>query len=271
MIDCIVLTGAAGRLGRQLRPALAERCRELRVVDQAEIVAEHAGETAFQIDLNDQATLSRIMAGASAVVHFAGYPREADWATLLAANVVGVASLWEAARTAGVGRVIYASSNHAVGMYARTERLSHQTLPNADSRYGVTKVFMESVAALYAAKHGVRGFGIRIGHCAAQPSDARMLSHWIHPEDLAALVGVGLEHDYENEIVYGVSANARSWWDNSRAEALGFKPIHSTDGWIEQLKTKTSEQPVAEYFQGGSFAAAEFTHPRFVPTQASRS
>ena len=212
---------------------------------------------------------SRILAGASAVVHFAGYPREADWATLLAANVAGVASLWEAARQAGVERIIYASSNHAVGMYARTERLSHDALPNADSRYGVTKVFMESVATLYAAKHGLRGFGIRIGHCAAQPSDARMLSHWIHPEDLSALVRIGLTAEYDNEIVYGVSANSRSWWDNRRAEALGYRPAHSTDGLIEQLEAKTTADAVAEYFQGGSFAAAEFDHPRFGPTSAS--
>lgn len=265
MLDCIVLTGAAGRLGRSLRPALAASCKELRVLDQSPLAPEHANETAFQLDLNDQQALAGAMAGANAVVHFAGYPREADWATLLAANVAGVASLWEAARVAGVGRILYASSNHAVGMYPRSEKLSHATLPGPDSRYGVTKVFMESLASLYAAKHGLRGFGIRIGHCAPQPSDARMLSHWIHPEDLAALVQVGLQAEYENEYVYGVSANSRSWWSNHRAEALGYRPAHSADAFIDSLQAKTSASPVAEYFQGGSFAAAEFDHPRFRP------
>lgn len=260
MMDCIVLTGAAGRLGLQLRSVLALRCRELRVVDQAPVAAIHVGETAYQTDLNDQTALATIMCGAQAVVHFAGYPREADWPTLLAANVAGVASLWNAAHESGVGRIVYASSNHAVGMYERSEKLSHEALPRPDSRYGVTKVFMESVASLYAAKHGVRGFGIRIGHCAVQPSDARMLSHWIHPDDLAALVGVGLDADYDNEIVYGASGNARSWWDNSRAEALGYKPAHSADKFTEQLEAQTSSDPVAERFQGGAFAAAEFQH-----------
>ncbi|HYW55353.1 MAG TPA: NAD(P)-dependent oxidoreductase [Polaromonas sp.] len=258
MTGCVVLTGAAGKLGRSLRPALAVVCREVRVIDQAPISAEHNNEKAFQLDLNDGSGLAAAMSGADAVVHFAGYPREADWATLLAANVAGVASLWEAARSAGVGRVIYASSNHAVGMYPRTESLDENALPNPDSRYGVTKVFMEAVASLYAAKHGVRGFGIRIGHCAPEPSDARMLAHWIHPEDLSALVQVGLEADYQNEIVYGASANSRSWWVNTRAHALGYRPRHSADGWTQALTGKVSDNPVAEHFQGGSFAAAEF-------------
>nr|WP_181726153.1 NAD(P)-dependent oxidoreductase [Polaromonas sp.]QJS06400.1 UDP-glucose 4-epimerase [Polaromonas sp.] len=264
-MDCIVLTGAAGRLGRSLRPALAAACRELRVLDRSPLVSEHANETALQLDLNDQAALASALTGASAVVHFAGYPREADWPTLLAANVVGVASLWEAARVAGVERILYASSNHAVGMYPRSEKLSQGALPAPDSRYGVTKVFMESLASLYAAKHGLRGFGIRIGHCAPQPSDARMLSHWIHPEDLSALVQVGLQADYENEYVYGVSANSLSWWLNDRAEALGYRPAHSADRFIGSLQAQTSASPVAEYFQGGSFAAAEFDNPRFRP------
>lgn len=267
MMDCVVLTGAAGRLGRSLRPALAGWCKELRILDQSPLVVEHENEVAFQLDLNNQAALAEAIAGASAIVHFAGYPREADWATLLVANVAGVTSLWEAARKAGVERIVYASSNHSVGMYPRSEMLSHDALPNPDSRYGVTKVFMESVACLYASKYGLRGFGVRIGHCASQPSDARMLSHWIHPDDLSALVQVGLCADYQNELVYGASANARSWWLNTRAEALGYRPIHSADTHIERLEAQTSSDPVAEYFQGGSFAAAEFDNLRFLPAK----
>ena len=265
MLDCIVLTGGAGRLGRGLRPALAACCRELRVLDRAPLALEHANEVLFQTDLTDPAILQVAMTDAGAVVHFAGYPREADWATLLAANVAAVAAVWEAARAARVGRILYASSNHAVGMVPRSTNIAHDALPQPDSRYGVTKVFMESVASLYAVKYGVRGFGIRIGHCAFEPSDARMLSHWIHPEDLAALVNVGLEADYENEIVYGASANSRSWWDNHRATALGYRPAHSADLHAARLADKTSTDPVAEYFQGGSFAAAEYAHPRHRP------
>lgn len=260
----IVLTGAAGRIGRQMRPSLAACCANLRLVDVAPMQVEHAHEKVFECDLGDVQGLAEVMDGAQAVVHFAGYPREADWDTLLAANIQGVINLWEAARLAGVQRVVYASSNHAVGLYPRDRTLSNQDLPAPDSRYGVTKVFMESVASLYAAKYGVRGFGMRIGHCATQPSDARMLSHWIHPDDLAALVQVGLQTDYVNEVVFGVSANSRSWWTNTRAEALGYRPQHSADHWIQALEGVTSNDPIAEHFQGGSFASAEFESSLFL-------
>jgi uronate dehydrogenase len=254
----VVLTGAAGRIGRQLRPALSGICEKLLVVDQAPLSAEHANETAFQMALSDLEGLAKVMAGANAVVHFAGYPREADWDTLLQANIVGAINLWEAARRAGVERIVYASSNHAVGMYPRTQTLSETSLPCADSRYGVTKVFMETLAQLYAVKHGIRGFGMRIGHCAPEPTDARMLSHWIHPEDMFGLVEVGLKADYSHEVVFGASDNACSWWNNDRAKALGFCPRHSADGWISKLQALRPDNAVAEFYQGGSFAAAEF-------------
>lgn len=262
-LDCIVLTGAAGRLGSALRPQLADLCKELRLVDSMDISDVGPNETAFKADLNDAQALNVALQGCNAVVHFAGYPREADWNTLLAANITGVIQLWETAYAAGASRIIYASSNHAVGMYDRNDRLTENVSPRPDSRYGVTKVFMESLAALYAVKHGMRGFGIRIGHSAPEPSDARMLSHWIHPEDLGALVRVGLEADYECEIVYGASANTRSWWINQRAYELGYKPAHSADRFESVLHGKRSSDPVAEHFQGGSFAADGFTHARF--------
>ena len=154
-IDCIVLTGAAGRLGSALRPQLAGLCKELRLVDNVGIEALRRNEIAFKADLNNAGALADALKGCSAVVHFAGYPREADWDTLLAANITGVIRLWEAAFTAGAGRIVYASSNHAVGLYDRQQRLTEDVPPRPDSRYGVTKVFMESLAALYAVKHGL--------------------------------------------------------------------------------------------------------------------
>lgn len=258
----VLLTGAAGKLGQALRPLLAPWCAELRLIDRLPLQIERANEKVFETDLGDVAGLRAAMEGCSAVVHFAGYPREAGWDVLLPANIQGVINLWEAAHAAGVDRIVHASSNHAVGFYPRRETLDEKVHPKPDSRYGLTKVFMEGIAELYAQKHGVRGFGIRIGHCAVEPSDARMLSHWIHPEDLASLIRVGLEADYECEIVYGASANRRSWWTNERAYALGYRPQHSADPHEAALSARTSDQPVAEHFQGGSFAAQEYTNDR---------
>lgn len=265
----IVLTGAAGRIGGQLRAQLSAACQTLVLVDQVPLVCRHANEVALQLDLADLDGLTKALAGAEAVVHFAGYPREADWDTLIQSNVVSVVNLWEAARINGVGRVVYASSNHAVGMYPRSQILDAQSLSAADSRYGITKVFMESVAQLYATKHGLRGFGMRIGHCALEPTDARMLSHWIHPEDMGRLVRVGLDADYLNEVVYGVSRNSRSWWNNERAAELGYLPQHSADPFIAGLESVRSNNAVAEFYQGGSFAAAEFTNAELMEKLSS--
>jgi uronate dehydrogenase len=264
-MDCIVLTGAAGRLGRWLRPSLAAACRELRLVDVQRPEVERPGETVHRFDLNDEAALARVMEGADAVVHFAGYPREAGWDVLVPANITSAARLWEAALQAGVDRIVYASSNHAIGMYPRSQTLDAASPPRPDSNYGVTKVFMEALAQMHADKHGLRGFGIRIGRCETEPVDARTLASWIHPDDLAQLVGVGLRADYEHEIVYGASRNRLSWWDNRRAYALGYAPAHSADAFVDRLAGHTSGDTVAEACQGGSYASQGFTHPRRRP------
>ena len=127
--------------------------------------------------------------------------------------------------------------------------------PRPDGRYGATKVFMEAVAQLYADKHGLRAFGMRIGYTGPEPLDARMLSHWLHPQDLAQLIEVGLTADYQHEIVYGVSDNSATWYNNRRAEELGYRPRHSADVFAAELAGKVTQDPVAERYQGGSFAA----------------
>lgn len=254
----IALTGAAGRIGTVLRPLLAPRCRELVLIDRQDITLLSHNERAHALDLQDRPALQEALAGCDAVVHFAGHPREAPWDVLLAANIVGTINLWESALAQGVQRIVYASSNHAVGFYPRTERLHERVAPRADGRYGVTKVFMESLAAMHAVKHGLRAFGLRIGHCSQAPKDARMLSHWIHPEDLAALIEIGLRADYVEEVVYGASDNSASWWPNARARALGYAPRHCADAFASALAHLRSDDPVAEHYQGGAFAAEDY-------------
>lgn len=254
-LGCILVTGAGGKVARSVRGALAAMCRELRLTDIVPLEASGPGQTVHVADLADPAAAPALVAGVDAIVHFAGYPREAAWPVLIDANLLGVIHLWEAAAAAGVQRIVYASSNHAVGYYPRDRRIDAQVPARPDGRYGVTKVFMEAVASLHADKHGLRGFGIRIGYCGPEPLDARMLSHWVHPEDLARLIAVGLTAPYLNEVVYGVSANTATWYDNSRAEALGYRPLHSADRFAEALAARVTTDPVAERYQGGSFAA----------------
>lgn len=251
----ILMTGAGGKVAQQVRPQLALLCDELRLTDRLPLSPGAANETVQIAELSDPAPWAGLLDGVEAVVHFAGFPRESEWPTLLEANIRVAINLWDAAVAAGVQRIVYASSNHAVGYYARDQRIDDRAPPRPDSRYGVTKVFMEALASLHADKHGLQAMGIRIGHCGPAPLDARMLSHWVHPEDLAQLIGIGLGAQYRHEIVYGVSANRASWYDNARAAALGYRPRHSADDFLDTLAGKVTDDPVAEIYQGGHFAA----------------
>lgn len=254
-INRILVTGANGKVARSVRAHLAAQCDELRLTDIVAFESDTANASVHIADLADPASVPALVQGIDAIVHFAGYPREAAWSVLVDANLRTVVNLWEAAAAAGVQRVVYASSNHAVGYVARDCRIDGAVPPRPDTRYGATKVFMEAVASLYADKHGLRAFGMRIGYCGPEPLDASMLSHWLHPEDLAQLIDVGLTADYHHEVVYGVSANSATWYDNHRAESLGYKPRHSADVFAAALASKTTNNPVAERYQGGSFAA----------------
>lgn len=253
----ILVTGATGKVARAVLPYLDQRCSDLRLTDIA-VVGNDASDGVVRLaDLADAVRVRELVSGVDAIVHFAGHPREADWPTLLQANVQAVACLWEAAVQAGVRRIVYASSNHAVGYYPRSQRIGAAAPPRPDSRYGVTKVFMEALASLHADKHGLRAMGIRIGYCGPRPLDARALAHWVHPEDLAQLIGIGLTAPLHHEVVYGVSANSRSWYDNSVAERLGYRPVHSADAFAAEVGHAVSGDAVAEHFQGGPFAAAD--------------
>src|SRR5262249_43647905 len=147
------------------------------------------------------------------------------WETILQSNIMGCYNLFEAARRKGVKRVVFGSSNHVVGFYPRDQRIGVDALVRADSRYGASKALGEALGSAYAFKHGIRVTCLRIGNVADRPQNLRALSVWLAPEDLVQLVRIGLEHpDIEYEVFFGVSDNARSWWDNSRAFHFGYRP-----------------------------------------------
>src|SRR5260370_37821663 len=169
-------------------------------------------------------------------------------------------NLFEAARRARVKRIIMATSNHAVGFYPRDRKIDHRVVPRPDSRYGVSKAFAEALASLYADKHGIGFLCIRIGNFGSKPIDKRRLSIWISPRDLTQLVRIGLEHPaIRYEIVYGVSINQRSWYDNSNAERLGYRPQDDCEPYAEAVLAAEAGQPsdpIAEQYQGGTVCAA---------------
>lgn len=257
----ILMTGAAGQVGGFLRPLLRPTYN-LRLLDRRPMADLDPSEECLQGDLSDIGRLVEAMAGVEGVLHLAGVSVEDSWEKILPNNIVGTYNLFEAARQAGVKRVLFASSNHAIGFYRRDKHIGPNVTVRPDGRYGVSKVFGEALAALYADKYGLETFCMRIGNVAERPVDVRRLAIWLSPRDLAQLVAIGLDHpEIHFEIVYGVSDNTRSWWDNSRAAQLGYKPEDDSEDYAAEVVAKEPAHDPGDrqhLYQGGVFVNVEY-------------
>lgn len=256
----ILITGAAGTIGTVLRAGLRGRYPAIRLTDIADLGAAGPGEEIVTADLCDLAQMEAAMAGVDGVVHFGGTAQEADWDSVHANNIIGLYNTYEAARRQGVSRIVFASSNHAIGYYRRSRTIDHDVAPRPDTRYGVSKVFGEAVARLYADKHGIGSACLRIGSFQKRPLNVRMLSTWISHGDMVRLVQSCLDApELHFEIVYGASANSRSWWDNSAATRLGYAPEDNAEDYAEELIAHDKgEDGVESLFHGGPFTSMEF-------------
>ena len=258
----VLITGAAGGIGRRLRTDIRGLYPIVRLSDQAPLDPAGPGEEVMNADLADLAACEAMCTGVDGIIHLGGQAIEADWETVLQANIVGCYNLFEAARRQGVKRVVFATTNHVIGFYRRGQRIDHAVPPRPDSRYGVSKAFGEALGRLYADKHGLRVLNIRIGNCGDRPLDRRRLSIWISPRDFLQLARIGLEHpDLHYEIVYGASENDRTWWDNANVYRLGYRPQDESELFAPDILAAEPEAAdlVAEQFQGGPFCSAEFT------------
>ncbi|MEO8629859.1 MAG: NAD(P)-dependent oxidoreductase, partial [Betaproteobacteria bacterium] len=252
----ILLTGAAGEVAQHLRRELAGRYH-LRLSDLKPITPG-PNEEFVQADIADFDQVLRAVDGMDGIIHLGGFSVEGNWEQIHSANIVGCYNVFEAARAKGAKRILFATSNHAAGFYRRDQKIDHTAIPKPDSRYGVSKAFGEALGSLYADKYGLEVFCMRIGNVKDRPMDVRRLSIWFSPRDLAQLVAIGLEHpDIHYEIVYGVSDNARSWWDNSNAERLGYRPQDKSEDYAAELLAKHKPTDArAEIYQGGGFVNA---------------
>ena len=266
MVDArkIVFTGASGGIGTMTRPLLAKLYPGLVLSDRVKPKDLLASESFVAADLTRPGEIAALVKGADGIIHLGGHSVEGSWDQILQANIIGCYNLFEAARQAGVKRVIFASSNHAVGFYPRRRKIGTDVTVRPDSRYGVSKAFGEALGALYADKHGIAVTCLRIGNVGPCPLDVRRLSIWISPEDIVQLFRIGLEHpDIRFDILYGASDNEASWWDNSRARQLGYRPTGKAEdhrAQAEAAQAKIGPDPVGDLFQGGTFCSAEFTN-----------
>ena len=253
----ILLTGAAGGLGRQLRPRLRTRCSLLRVSDIAAMQVAGPGEEVVEAALENRAAVDALLQGMDAVVHLGGISTEQPFDAILQANIVGAYNLYEAARRHGVKRIVFASSNHVTGFYRQDEVIDATMPVRPDGYYGLSKAFGENLARFYFDRYGIETACLRIGSSFPEPKDRRMLATWLSYDDLERLVVACLTAPVVgHSIVYGMSDNATTWWDNTPARHLGFRPQDSSEPF---RAAKEAAQPAldrndpAVIYQGGAF------------------
>ena len=258
----ILITGAAGQIGKVLRAGLKGRYRLIRCLDLGVQAPATAGEEVIQGDIRDLAVLDQAMSGIDCVVHLAGVPVEDTWEKILPANIEGCYNTFDSAQRQGVKRMIFASSNHAVGFHRRERMIDNTVAPRPDSRYGISKVFGEAVGRFYADKHQMQVACLRIGsfRAANKPEDFRQLNTWISHRDMVHLTACLIEHPgFHFEVVYGTSNNLRNRWDNTNVKHLGYQPQDNAEDHLEAvLALNTSEDPVSVQFHGAMFCGLEF-------------
>lgn len=256
----LLITGAAGGLGTMLRGALNGYASILRVSDVAELGAAGAAEEVVSCDLADAAAVDRLVDGCDGIVHLGGRSIEDTFEIILQSNIRGTYNLYDAARRHGRPRILFASSNHAIGFHPRETRLDGASAVRPDSLYGVSKCFGENLARYYYDKFGVETVNVRIGSCFEKPKDRRMMATWLSPNDFVSLIKAVFDAPRVGcTTVYGASANREQWWDNRDAAFLGWTPRDSSEAFRAEIEAATpvpDPEDAAVRFQGGGFAAA---------------
>lgn len=255
-MSVVLITGAAGQIGAMLRPRLARKDRTLRLLDTAPLTAG-VGEEAIQASVTDMAAVTLACAGADAVIHLGGLAAEAPWHRIAEVNIGGTYVVFEAARRAGVSRVLYASSNHAVGFTPASDYpVPDYAFPAPDTYYGVSKVTGEALAALYHHRYRMDVICLRILTCTERPRTVRALSTWLSPDDAGRLFEACLAADKPGfRVVYGVSRNTRGGWVSlGEARALGYEPRDDAETFAAALIAEHGEpssgDPVLAYLGG---------------------
>ncbi|MET8520611.1 NAD(P)-dependent oxidoreductase [Nocardioides sp. NPDC004968] len=263
MTQVVLITGANGVVGRLMRTRLAREGRVLRLLDivRPEDPAEGEAVEVIEASVTDEAAMRAASEGVEAIIHLGGISVEAPWEDILSANIDGTRVVLEAARDAGVRRVVLASSNHAAGFYdlddAPAEGLAADAFPRPDTYYGVSKVAMEALGSLFHDRYGIDVTALRIGSCFEKPWDRRSLWTWMSPDDGARLLEACLATPEPGfRVVWGISRNTRRWWSLAEGEAIGYHPQDDSEVYAAELLGDAIDdgpQGPEERLAGGKF------------------
>ncbi len=258
----VALTGASGQLGRVLRPALLARGLALRSAGGRTPLEPLAPEEEVcHGDLRDPAVVDAALRGVDVLIHMAGTSVERPLPEIIENNLVGLHAVYEGAHRHGVRRVVFASSNHAIGMHGVGAKLGPDCDFRPDGFYGLSKMWGEGLARLYWDKHGIESVCVRIGSALERPTEPRHLSTWFGHDDLVRFCLRCIEAPAVGFVVaWGVSNNARSYWTPTACDRLGYVPLQDAEDYAAEILARPDPlDPVARRYQGGAFAAHDLT------------
>lgn len=253
----LLITGAAGNLGKLARSRLSHLADVIRVSDISEMAPARPGEEVVICDLGDEKAVFDLVQGCDGILHLGGVSVERPWDLIQRGNITGVYNLYEAARAHGMPRILFASSNHTIGYYRQDEVIDASVPIKPDGLYGVSKCFGESMASLYHSKFGQETALIRIGSCFEKPRDRRMMATWMSHDDFVSLVECVFRVPRLGcPVIWGVSDNDTCWWRNDNARLIGWRPKDNSEVFRAEIEA-ASECPNAEapeaLWQGGKF------------------
>ncbi|MCF3638836.1 NAD(P)-dependent oxidoreductase [Rhizobium sp. TRM95111] len=253
----LLITGAAGGLGRAMRPRLKGLAETLRLSDIAGLGRAEPHEEIVPCDLGDANAVHKLVEGCDGILHLGGISVEDKFSKILNANLLGLYNLYEAARAHEKPRVLFASSNHTVGFYRQDQHIDVTAPMRPDGLYGVSKCFGEALARLYFEKFGQETALVRIGSCMEKPKNHRMLSTWMSYDDFLSLIACVFRAPMLGcPIIWGISDNDSRWWDNAHAAYLGWRPRDNAERFRAELDAQL-ERPAPDAalsrYQGGQF------------------
>ncbi|MEO5852644.1 MAG: NAD(P)-dependent oxidoreductase [Nocardioides sp.] len=259
----VLLTGAAGSIGRVLSVGLADRGHEVVAVDLLPAPDGHDGPW-HTADCTDPDAIHDVFAAAGkldAVVHLAGLPTEASLPDSLTGHVLTTGVLLDAMLAHDVSRFVYASSNHAVGRTPRTDLLGVDVAPRPDTFYGVSKIASEALMRLYVDRYGLDAVSCRIGSFTERPETTRALSTWLSHDDCVRMVDAAVATPAPGfAVLYGISANTRRWWDLEPGRLLGYSPVDDAEEFAASVPQSDDDEANSAYV-GGPFALEGFYRP----------
>jgi nucleoside-diphosphate-sugar epimerase len=248
MIKKVLVTGMSGLIGGLLKDHLIDKeDYELASLNRSYV----EGVTNFQADISDLKAIEPAFIGQDVVVHLAAYLGSQDWEGQHAGNVLGTYNVFEAARRAGVKRVVFASSGNAIRGFERISpyreisegkydevpadypMITHEQI-RPEALYGAAKVWGEALGRHFSDEYGMSVICVRIGsvHKENKPLSIRENAIYLGHRDICQMLNLCIDgpEDIKYDVVFAVSNNKWNYRDISHAkDLLGYSPVDSAD------------------------------------------